>query len=128
VVTRALASRLPTTKIVVTDLNAAMLEHAKTELGKTTESDGTRRMLKSCRLKMRASTRLFASSAQMFFPDKERAFREARRVLQPGTRCYLSVWDKISANHFADVVTQAVSQMFQDAALPRGNPAWALRR
>ena len=61
VVTRALASRLPTTRIVATDLNAPMLEHAKTRIGQR-ESNGKRLMPKTCRLMMKASTRLFASS------------------------------------------------------------------
>jgi SAM-dependent methyltransferase len=48
----------------------------------------------------------------MFFPDKAQAFREARRVLQPGGRYYFSVWDELSNNEFAAVVTQALEQMF----------------
>ena len=58
VVTRALASRLPTTRIVATDLNAPMLEHAKTRIGQNNRVEWP----KTCRLMMKASTRLFASS------------------------------------------------------------------
>jgi SAM-dependent methyltransferase len=48
----------------------------------------------------------------MFFPDKPRAFSEAFRVLKPGGRFLLSVWDRIETNEFADVVVRAVATLF----------------
>ena len=48
----------------------------------------------------------------MFFPDKVQGYREARRVLKPGGRFLFNVWDKISENEFADVVTQALAAVF----------------
>jgi SAM-dependent methyltransferase len=48
----------------------------------------------------------------MFFPDKAQAFKEARRVLKPSGHYYFSVWDKISNNQFAELVTQALEEMF----------------
>jgi ubiquinone/menaquinone biosynthesis C-methylase UbiE len=44
----------------------------------------------------------------MFFPDKAKAFAEARRVLKPGAVFVFSVWDRIEENEFADVVTAAL--------------------
>jgi SAM-dependent methyltransferase len=41
----------------------------------------------------------------MFFPDKPRAFAEARRVLRRGGLFLFSVWDRIEENEFADVIT-----------------------
>ena len=48
----------------------------------------------------------------MFFPDKVRGYKEARRVLRPGGRFLFSVWDRISENEFADVVTEALATLF----------------
>lgn len=50
----------------------------------------------------------------MFFPDKVRGFREARRVLQPAGCFLFNVWDRIEENEFADVVTGALAEVFPD--------------
>jgi SAM-dependent methyltransferase len=50
----------------------------------------------------------------MFFPDKVRAFAEARRVLRPDGQFLFSVWDRIEHNVFADAVTQALATVFPD--------------
>jgi len=48
----------------------------------------------------------------MFFPDKPRAFSEARRVLKSGGVFMFNVWDRISENEFADTVTAALAAVF----------------
>src|SRR5262249_48353289 len=53
-------------------------------------------------------------------------YREARRVLKPRGHFFFNVWDRISENEFADVVTQALATLFpQDpprfmARIPHG--------
>jgi SAM-dependent methyltransferase len=62
----------------------------------------------------------------MFFPDKVLGYKEARRVLKPGGHFIFNVWDQISENEFADVVTEALAAVFpQDpprfmARIPHG--------
>ena len=43
-----------------------------------------------------------------------RAYREARRVLRPDGCFLFNVWDGISANEFANVVTEALAALFPD--------------
>jgi SAM-dependent methyltransferase len=50
----------------------------------------------------------------MFFPDRQKAYREARRVLKAGGHFIFNVWDRLESNEFADIVTTAVSEMFPD--------------
>ena len=37
----------------------------------------------------------------MFYPDKDKSYREIQRVLRPGGRYFFSVWDSRSRNPFA---------------------------
>jgi len=73
VLTRAMASRLPASaRIVATDLNQPMLDHAA---AKSADSrvDGNRPTRWRCRFRMKASKRWPASSASCSFPTACRA-------------------------------------------------------
>src|SRR6185295_9691745 len=48
----------------------------------------------------------------MFFPDKGKAFAEARRVLKPTGVLIFNTWDRIEENEFADTVTTALESLF----------------
>lgn len=48
----------------------------------------------------------------MFFPDRVRAFAEAKRVLRPRGRFIMSVWDHIGVNTFAQTVEEALAGVF----------------
>jgi hypothetical protein len=48
----------------------------------------------------------------MFFPDKVQGYKEARRVLKSGGHFIFNVWDRISENEFADVVTEVLATRF----------------
>ena len=112
VVTRALARALPaSTELVATDLNQPMLDHAA--------AIGTARSVawqKADAMQLPFDDASFDVVAcqfgAMFFPDKARAFAEARRVLRPGGTLVFNVWDRIEENEFADVVTGALALVF----------------
>lgn len=113
VLTRALASQLPiTTQIVATDLNPPMLEHAKTLMGGNDRVEWKIADAQSLPFEDGSFDVVACQFGVMFFPDKTRAFKEAHRVLKPNGHYYFSVWDKISNNEFADLVTKALEEMF----------------
>lgn len=114
VVTRALAAALPQeVAIVATDLNQAMLDHAAREL---VSDRVTWRQADAQTLPFPDGTfdAVVCQFGAMFFPDKPRAFAAAARVLKPGGRFLLSVWDRIEENEFADVVVGAVAALYPD--------------
>jgi SAM-dependent methyltransferase len=113
IVTRALVSQLPvTTQIVATDLNPPMLEHAKTLMGRDDRIEWKTADAQNLPFEDESFDAVVCQFGVMFFPDKARAFKEARRVLKSSGQYYFSVWDKIANNEFAELVTQALEEMF----------------
>jgi SAM-dependent methyltransferase len=111
VVTAALAAALPEAEIVATDLNQAMLDQAA--------ATGTPRPVEwrpadAAELPFPDGSfdAVVCQFGAMFFPDKPRAFAEARRVLRPGGVFLFSVWDRIEENEFADVVTAELAKLY----------------
>jgi SAM-dependent methyltransferase len=114
VVTRALTTALPeSVSIVATDLNQAMLDQAS--------SIGTKRPVEwrqadAMQLPFQDETfdAVVCQFGVMFFPDKPKAFSEARRVLKKGGIFIFSVWDRIEENEFANVITVSLESVFPD--------------
>src|SRR4030088_421050 len=48
----------------------------------------------------------------MFFPDKDRSYREAHRVLTPGGRYLFSVWDSHRHNPFGRIAHEVAVSFF----------------
>ena len=130
VLTRALALRLPAeARIVATDLNQPMLDYA----AQRSPGDGRITWRQANALALPFDDQAFDVVAcqfgVMFFPDRTQGYREACRVLKPGGHFFFNVWDHISANEFADVVTQALAKLFRKPAPLLGqHPAWVSRR
>jgi SAM-dependent methyltransferase len=114
VLTRHLAQVLPArVSIVATDLNQPMLDRAA-RVG--TARPVVWRQADAMQLPF-GDAAFDAVSCQfgvMFFPDKARAFAEARRVLRPGGLLLFNVWDRIEESDFAVTVTAALAQMFPE--------------
>ncbi len=122
IVTRALDAAMPEgLSILATDLNQPMLDHAAERLSsaRVTWRQADAQALPFPNAMFDAVVCQFGA---MFFPDRPRAFAEARRVLRPGGRFLFSVWDRIEANDFADVVVAAMARLFP------GNPPMFLAR
>ncbi len=112
VVTRAMARALPPdVAIVATDLNPPMLDRAA--------AVGTHRPVhwqQADALRLPFDDGRFdavvCQFGAMFFPDKARAFAEARRVLRRGGTLLFNIWDRIDENAIALTVTQALGRLF----------------
>jgi ubiquinone/menaquinone biosynthesis C-methylase UbiE len=121
IVTRALARALPTVPIMATDLNQPMLDHASAHISAHTitwrQADAQALPFDDAEFDA-----VVCQFGVMFFPDKTKAFSEARRVLAPGGHFLFSVWDRIEENEIADLISRAVAALF-----PKDPPAFLAR-
>jgi len=111
-VTRALRGRMaPGARLVATDLSPAMLAYAREQLQgeaiEWREADALRLPFDDT-----AFDALVCGFGLMFLPDRGAALREWRRVLRPGGRLLLTVWDRIEDNPHALVFAQLIESMF----------------
>ena len=112
--TRALARALPgSVAITATDIVPAMLEQA--------QRTGTARPVTWDAADAAALPYddesfdvVVCQFGAMFFPGKADAFAEAARVLRPGGRLELAVWDRIEVNEFGAAVAEAMTALFPD--------------
>ena len=112
VVTRALASALGAdTSIVATDLNQGMLDQAAA-VGTARPVEWRQADALQLPFGDASFDAIVCQFGVMFFPDKRKAFAEARRVLKPGGVFIFSAWDRIAENEFADLVTRALETVF----------------
>lgn len=112
VVTRALASALPDhVSIIATDLNEPMLERAAA-IGTKRPVEWRQADAMQLPFEDGAFDAVVCQFGVMFFPDRPRAFSEARRVLRPGGVFLFNTWDRIQENEFADIVTTSLESMF----------------
>lgn len=112
IVTRAvLAVMPPDATLVASDLNEAMLNvarrHAADPRVAFAVADAQQLAFPD-----RSFDALFCQFGVMFFPDKTRAMREARRVLAPGGRCVFNTWDSLEHNPMTATVHAALGRLF----------------
>jgi SAM-dependent methyltransferase len=112
VVTRTLASILPeSVSIVASDLNQPMLDQA-IAAGTTRPVEWRQADAMQLPFQDGAFDAVVCQFGVMFFPDKAKAFSEARRVLRSGGLLMFNVWDRIEENEFAETVTTALESLF----------------
>jgi ubiquinone/menaquinone biosynthesis C-methylase UbiE len=123
VLTRAIVSRLPKqARIVVTDLNQPMLDHAAAKQPQRDRLSWQRADALALPFEDRNFDVVACQFGAMFFPDKVKGYSETRRVLKTGGHFFFCVWDRIFENEFADVVTEALGSLF-----PRDPPLFMVR-
>ena len=112
VATRSLAKALPASvAITATDLNQPMLDQAAA-VGTSRPVEWRQADAMKLPFADGAFDAVVCQFGVMFFPEKPKAFAEARRVLSKGGVFIFNVWDRIEENEFADTVTTALASVF----------------
>jgi len=112
IVTRRLAEHLaPAVGIVATDLNQPMRDYAAAQPGlqrvKWQQADA---------LDLPFPDESFDAAVcqfgVMFFPDRIKAYREARRVLKPGGHLVFNVWDRIETTPVMAAAVEGLARRY----------------
>ncbi|MGN6573119.1 MAG: class I SAM-dependent methyltransferase [Pseudolabrys sp.] len=114
VVTRAMTAAMPDAALTATDLNQAMLDHARSKHPDAQRIRWQQADALALPFDDAGYDAVVCQFGAMFFPDRVKGYAEARRVLRPGGTFLFSVWDRIADNEFADVITERLAQMFPD--------------
>ncbi len=114
IVTERLVQRLGGAgTLIATDLNEAMLEHARARLTKAgvewRQADAT-----SLPFLDESFDAVVCQFGVMFFPDKLRGAREALRVLRPGGVFLFNTWDVMEHNPIVRITHETVATFFPD--------------
>ena len=112
IVTERLVQRLRGAgTVIATDLNEAMVEHARARLAKAgvewRQADAT-----SLPFPDESFDAVVCQFGVMFFPDKLRGAREALRVLRPGGVFLFNTWDVMEHNPIVRITHETVATFF----------------
>ena len=111
-VTRRLADVLPpAVSIVATDLNQPMLDRAAAR-GTSRPVTWQQADVMSLPFADGSFDAVVCQFGVMFFPDRPKAYAEARRVLKPGGVFLFNAWDRLADNEFAETATDALATVF----------------
>jgi ubiquinone/menaquinone biosynthesis C-methylase UbiE len=113
IVTRQLRDLLPGDAFfIATDLNPPMLDVARGKF-RPEESVEFRPADATCLpFRDQAFDAVVCQFGVMFFPDKDRSYREVLRVLVPGGRYLFSVWDAHRYNSFGRIANDVAGSFF----------------
>src|SRR5215471_1659926 len=113
IVTRRLRDLLPATaRLIATNLNAPMLDVARwkfraDEMVEFQPADATALPFSDA-----SFDAVVCQFGVMFFPDKDKGYREAHRVLVGGGRYLFSVWDSHRHNPIGRLITDILARFF----------------
>ena len=113
IVTRRLRDAMPpAADIVATDLNAAMLEVSRTKFRPDEKVAHQAADATALPFADGEFDAVVCQFGVMFFPEKDKGYREARRVLAAGGHYVFSVWDAREHNTFGRIVSDALRDAF----------------
>lgn len=107
----------PTGRVVGIDLSPRMLEHAtrRARAAGLTQLEFTEMDAERLRFDDASFDAVMCTCGVMFFPEAEQALAEMRRVLKPGGRVAIAVWDEPSKSSFLTAGGGAVARYFPPA-------------
>jgi SAM-dependent methyltransferase len=117
IVTRMLRDVLPvSSQLVASDLNPPMLEIARQKFSAGEKVAFQPADATALPFDDGAFDTLVCQFGVMFFPDKDKSYREAHRVLASGGRYHFNVWDSFDFNPFARISHETVGGFFAQEA------------
>ncbi|HUZ91682.1 MAG TPA: class I SAM-dependent methyltransferase [Methylocella sp.] len=113
IVTRELRDLLPgSAQLVVTDLNPPMLEVARTKFRPGEQAEFQIADATALPFPDGSFDAVVCQFGVMFFPEKNKSYCEAHRVLAKGGRYLFNVWDSPRHNPFGRIAYDAVARFF----------------
>ena len=114
IVSRRLRDRLPpAAQLVSTDLSPAMLEVAKAKFKSSEQISFQPADAMALPFDDASFDTVVCQFDVMFYPDKDKSYREVHRVLAPGGRYLFSVWDAHQYNPFGRLRTRPSAASFR---------------
>lgn len=104
----------PNARLVVTDLSESMLSVARSKFRTDEAVDFAPADAMKLDYPDNSFDLIVCQFGVMFFPDKVAAFREARRVLQPGKPYLFNVWGSMEENPFSLLAYDMSAKFFPD--------------
>lgn len=115
IVTRQLRAHLkPTVALTATDINPGMLDYAQKKLNATERITWKQADIANLPFTDASFNVAVCQFGIMFVPDKDRAFREMRRVLAAGGLLAFSVWNRMENNPWGIIAHETVGGFFPD--------------
>jgi len=100
--------------LVATDLNEAMMAHARTRIADSPALEWRQADGMSLPFPDRSFDAVVCEFGLMFFPDKAKGVQEAFRVLRPGGLYLLNVWDHLERHPAARITHETLRAFFPD--------------
>lgn len=115
ILTQQLRTHLkPTVTLTATDINPGMLDYAQRKLKDLKGVDWRQADIAHLPFPGASFEGVVCQFGLMFVPDKDRAFREMRRVLVNGGVLAFNVWDRMNANPWGIIAHETVGEFFPE--------------